>query len=144
MDATPLCPAEHLTTAGQQTVGPDRQRRILDPDRLFFGFLLAMRQVDQDVPRTLGKGVAVEPGPLGRGQFRHHAGLEFDAVIARLGMFVGVALAIARGRVIARPGHELQRFSRRHQQHVEHVADPGSRQMGMRESHDRAVGLVIA
>ena len=94
--------------------------------------------------RPLRIGVAVPAGPLGHGEFGQDAGLQLDPVIARLGSFVRITLAIAFIGVGERPRYQLQLAPRRHDQHVEHVADAGARQMGVAEPHDRAVAMMIA
>ena len=86
----------------------------------------------------------LDAGSLGHGQLRAHARFQRHAVIARLGMFGGEALAIPRIGIGERARSQLDLTARRHHQHVEHVTDPGARQMRMAEPHDRRVGAVIA
>src|SRR3546814_5058409 len=94
--------------------------------------------------RPLPEPIAVQPAAFGDREFGEHAGLELDAIIAGLGMFVRITLAKALAGLFDRSGFELQFAPRRHHEDVEHVADAGAREMRMAEPHDRAIFLVIA
>ncbi len=144
MDVSSFRPAEYLSTAGQRAIRIHSQRRALDADRLLRRLLLAVREVDQDVRRALGEVVAMEPGARRYRQFGKDAGLEPHAIIAGFGMLVRITLAIAGVGIFRRAGDELERPGCRHDQHIEHVADAGSGEMGVRKAHDRPIGLVIA
>src|SRR3546814_7050857 len=95
-----------------------------------------------DLP--LPEMIAVQPAAFGDGEFGEHARLELDAIIAGLGMFVRITLAETLTGLFDRAGFQLQFAPRRHDQHVEYVADAGAREMRMAEPHDRAIFLVIA
>ncbi len=103
-----------------------------------------MRHVDQDVCGAGGEGVAVVAGPLRHGQFGADTAFERDAVVTGFGMFGGEALAVAGVGVVERSGEQLHGAARGDDEHVEHVADAGARQMRVAEAHDRRVGAVIA
>src|SRR3546814_20309131 len=80
--------------------------------------------------------VAMHPAALGDREFGKHARFELRSIIAGLGDFFGITLAIPLVRILDRSGGELQLLPRRNHQYVEHVADPGARQMGMAEPHE--------
>src|SRR3546814_7887074 len=96
------------------------------------------------MPRPLREVVAMHPAALGGREFGKHARFELRSIIAGLCDFFGITLAIPLVRILDRSGGELQLLPRRNHQYVEHVADPGARQMGMAEPHDRAILLMIA
>src|SRR3546814_11496545 len=95
-----------------------------------------VREIDQDMPRPLREVVAMHPAALGDREFGKHARFELRSIIAGLGDFFGITLAIPLVRILDRSGGELQLLPRRNHQYVEHVADPGARQMGMAEPHE--------
>src|SRR3546814_1183493 len=92
--------------------------------------------------RPLPEMIAVQPAAFGDREFGEHAGLELDAIIAGLGMFVRITLAKALAMLLDRARFELQFAPRRHHADVEHVADAGAREMRMAETHARAIFLV--
>ena len=143
VDAPPLRPPEHPAPAGDRAVAVDRQAGLVDQRRGAGRVADEVRQVEQDMPCPLGEGIAVPAGALGHRQLGPHARFERDTVEARLRPLVRKALAIARVGVGQRPRLEQHRPRPRHHHNVEHVADPGARQMGMAEPHDRAVAMVI-
>jgi hypothetical protein len=103
-----------------------------------------MGEIDQDVRRAAGETIAVETAAVGDGQLCLDARLQPNAIVTGLGEFIGETLTITLVGIADRPRLKHRRLARRHHQDVEHVADPGARQMGVAEAHDRAVVAMIA
>src|SRR3546814_15547348 len=101
------------------------------------GVLERVREIEQDMPRPLREVVAMHPAALGDREFGKHARFALRSIIAGLGDFVGITLAIPLVRILDRSGGELQLLTRRNHQYVEPVVAPGARQLGMAEPRDR-------
>src|SRR3546814_13588046 len=93
--------------------------------------------------RPLPEPIAVQPAAFGEREFGEHAGLELDAIIAGLGMFVRIKLARDLAGLFARSGFELEFAPRRDQEDVEQLAAAGAQEMCMGELYDRAICLGI-
>src|SRR3546814_13810452 len=102
------------------------------------GVLERVREIEQDMPRPLREVVAMHPAALGDREFGKHARFELRSIIAGLGDFFGITLAIPLVRILDRSGGELQLLPRRNHQYAEHVDEPGARQLGLAYPPDRA------
>src|SRR3546814_12234375 len=134
MDMPPPRPAVDLSAARQRAVVGERQRGVLDdaPLTLVPIVLDRVREIDQDMPRPLREVVAMHPAALGGREFGKHARFELRSIIAGLGDFFGIKLAITLVRIIDRSGGELKLLPRRNKQYDTNVAEPRPERSGVR------------
>ena len=144
VDAAPLGPAERPAAADQDAVGLDLDPAVVDQRPLAGAAVAVVAEVDQQVAGAGGEAVPLPPDACFRAEFGPDAVAQGAGIIAGLGGFLLVGLAIAFAGAVGCTGEELDRSARGDDQHVHHVGDAGARQMRVREAHDRRVAVMVA
>jgi hypothetical protein len=107
------------------------------------GPVAVVAEIDQEVAGAGGEVVTLPPDARFRGQFGADAVAERDGVIAGLGDFLRVGLAIAIAGLVGGARQQLHRAAAGDDQHVHQVGDAGAGQVRVREAHHGRVAVMI-